>query len=76
MDMSLPDRVAVLERKIERLRQKAEWQDERQDETIEKIGNYLTAVMTFLDGARLDGLVFKKEPLDLGAIKQQEEPEG
>lgn len=72
-DMSIPDRVAVLERKNLRLQKKVEWQDERQDELIEEIAGYLSTVMDFLDGAKFKGYTFKKAALSVEAIKQKEE---
>jgi hypothetical protein len=72
-DMSLPDRMGVAERRLQKLAKKVEWQDDRQDELLEQMGAYLQTVMDFLDGASHRGFTFKKEKLDIQAIKEKEE---
>ena len=46
-DMSIPDRVAVLERRLDRLNNRRKVQNQ----TIDEIAQYLEVVMDFLDGS-------------------------
>ena len=71
-DMSLPDRVGVLERGIAKERNRRKLQTER----IDQIADYLEVVMNFLDGSRRKCYVFRKKPLVMRAEAAETEDNG
>ena len=67
--LSVPDRIAILERGLERERNKRKMQAE----AIEQIASYLEVVMTFLDDAYNGNRQFHKAPLNAPIVEKEED---
>ena len=74
LDMSLPDRIAVLERGLEKERNKRRFQNQlirEMSELLAEMMGYETVIMEFLDGTRIGSNLFRKEAIKRGAVLEK-----
>lgn len=73
-DMSLPDRIAVLERSIDKERNKRRFQNQlirEMSELLAEMMGYEVVLMEFLDGTRIGANLFRKEAIKRSAVLEK-----